>query len=59
MKASKCPFCGGEPEVVFVDEGKGRKWEVACNRGRACGVNVFCFGNTKAEAVEKWNRRSE
>lgn len=40
-----CPFCGKQPIV--------ESYCVKCTMGH----NVFCYGETEAEAIANWNRR--
>lgn len=66
MKLKMCPFCGGEAyhfedstNFLLKDDGKAERvtkimYFVWCTKCTAL-VN----GNTKAEAIEAWNRRVE
>ena len=48
-----CPFCGSKD--VFIDNPDSHCFYVACAN---CGVNGTTT-NTKARAIEAWNRRAE
>ena len=45
----KCPFCGGEAELVT-------KWTMCCVSCANCFAWTECFDN-EAEAIEAWNSR--
>lgn len=50
-----CPFCGG-PARIYQDPSHSTAWFCGCE-------DWDCFGNmmwdeTKADAVDKWNRRA-
>lgn len=44
-----CPFCGGEAEVI--------NRSVHCN-SPVCAAQPYTAGQTVAEAIAAWNRRS-
>lgn len=46
----KCPFCGGEAEIIGCESA----W-IVC---KECYAKTGIF-NTKEEAIEAWNRRME
>ena len=48
-----CPFCGGEAELM-VGKYYGTKW-VEC---KTCHAESDAF-DTRAEAIDAWNRRAE
>lgn len=45
-----CPFCGGEPEII--------NYSVHCNNP-FCEAQPYTAGQTVAEAIAAWNRRTE
>ena len=47
-----CPFCGGEAEMLNYSE---TEWIVHC---RMCDGMVERWRETKKEAIEQWNRRT-
>lgn len=61
-----CPFCGGEPEMVYAPTNAGigiACWAVAC---KACRVmigttryGVTDFYRSAEKAAEAWNRRMD
>lgn len=54
-----CPFCGGEAETESPPECSPRtSWWVICENDR-CAATPEVSGPTRAEAVVRWNRRSE
>lgn len=59
-KLKPCPFCGGEAVVECHDEDYGDDWIVSCiNLDGECEITPHTkFYETKQEAIEAWNRRS-
>lgn len=64
-KLKPCPFCGGENLLVGtareieVDCGDDDSFAVCCNyRKGGCGA-VSGYRDSKKEAIEAWNRRTE
>ena len=57
-KLNPCPFCGGEAEIDYFDDDE---WFVRCaNLEGDCEICPSTrFYETREEAVEAWNRRSE
>lgn len=55
-EALSCPFCGGEPKIQYWHGGKLTKRVIACVR-IDCDVNPMVTGETKGEALVRWNRR--
>ena len=54
-----CPFCGSEAEIEFWHGGKPSKRMVSCaDDTGTCEVAPQVTGETKREAIEKWNRRA-
>lgn len=54
-----CPFCGGAAEIEFWHGGKPSKRMVSCSNGNeTCEVAPQVTGETKREAIEKWNQRA-
>lgn len=52
-----CPFCSGEARIAEgLGENNGKGFIVFCPD---CWVNQSYTGQTKAEAVEAWNKRYE
>ena len=62
MTVKPCPFCGlqmndEDLEDVLHPQRDGL-WVISCiDVGGGCGVTMF--GDSEAEVVEKWNRRSD
>ena len=52
IKLKPCPFCGGYPNVEYVDD-KKRQVYIACSE---CGAELNLYKNLD-EAAEAWNRR--
>lgn len=51
-----CPFCGGEPEIIHIDEGENAGGScVCCTKCQASSNVEFEF---KENFVSNWNRRS-
>ena len=57
-KLKSCPFCGGEAELDHFDSDE---WYICCaNLDGECEIRPSTrFYETKEEAIEAWNRRSE
>ncbi len=65
MKIEKCPFCGGEAEIVggpenwtptFYDPDSGGDPIAVVCKTCACGLHFF---DGYAEAIAAWNRRAQ
>jgi hypothetical protein len=54
----QCPFCGGIPKVEPWHGGGPDKHLVHCTTLR-CHVGPGCSGETKDQAVNRWNRRAK
>lgn len=53
----KCPFCGGEAEVVKVHSGVAMfPYTVVC-KSNECSASVGVFKETREKAIEAWNNR--
>lgn len=52
-----CPFCGGEPMPDFCSDFGAEAYFVHCQQAD-CPVGPSAQGNTEAEAIAGWNRRS-
>jgi hypothetical protein len=57
-----CPFCGGEPELIFIgnDYSKKRKVEIKCKVCRVTMVNAGIRSGSEQLAkwsIEAWNKR--
>lgn len=57
IKLKPCPFCGGEPEIVKV-QNKGQKFYVSWADCTQCRCSTPLF-STRREVVAAWNRRAE
>lgn len=54
----RCPFCGGEAEIVNAPEAGESAHVVACKTCQACSMVVFSLREDgKPRLVELWNRR--
>jgi len=51
----ECPFCNGMLGITRDHSESGAPWRVVCDD---CGADGP-YGDTKEEAVERWNRRPE
>lgn len=55
-KLKPCPFCGGEAEIIHIDEGE--------NAGGSCVCCTQCLASSNVEFefkenfVSNWNRRT-
>lgn len=65
MKPLPCPFCGQKPKFRFVPkESAGPEidnsyWSLGCSgKPIACTGKPMSFGDTQAEAVYNWNKRT-
>jgi len=58
IRLKPCPFCGGKPTILTVEQMDGEiGYEVSCESA-ACEVNsCTMLHTTKAEAAAVWNRR--
>jgi hypothetical protein len=63
-KLLKCPFCGYEPELLFIgnDYSKKRSVEIKCTN-KNCRINVVTSGIKSSSqqvalwSIEIWNKR--
>ena len=59
QKLAPCPFCGSAEDLevceygVICDSLSGQSYYVGCNNCNCAGPD----GETKREAVKKWNKR--
>lgn len=60
-KLKRCPFCGGEAELIILQElriGGPEGWVVVCKK---CGMNTATINGTyyswRSDAIESWNKR--
>ena len=51
-----CPFCGGEPEIVNIDEGENAGGSCVCCKSCMASGNVEF--ERKENFVSNWNRRT-
>ena len=63
-KLLPCPFCGSEAEIfprahIENQTDNVGEWAVVCqNPDAECNARIL-YCNSKEEAVEQWNRRTE
>jgi len=55
--AERCPFCGCSAEIEYWHGGSPDKRMFRCS-GDACDVLPSVTGETRAEALARWNRRA-
>ena len=53
----KCPFCGGEAEVVKAHGAAMFPYTVVCKENE-CSASVGIFKETREKAIEAWNNRA-
>lgn len=67
MEIKKCPFCGGEAELIedlYVDPpdiiggGRNPDFDSFCVRCKNCPTYPF-ERDSKKEAIKAWNRRQD
>jgi len=58
LKPLPCPFCGGKATIHDMSKEGHRSFMVACD-SRRCKVSVFTGDRTEAEAIARWNERTE
>lgn len=62
-----CPFCGKKVKAKspfldsFADRDGIQRWNLShhCNLSGDLTVTIDCWGDTKEECLERWNRRVE
>lgn len=54
---SACPFCGSEPTIQYWHGGGRNKKLISCEN-EACQVSPSVTGETRDEAVRRWNYRA-
>lgn len=53
----RCPFCGGEAEIIEHIFGTlEHSYGVECTD---CGAKTWQFYSEKTDVIEAWNRRAE
>lgn len=64
IKLKLCPFCGGEPEVVYAPDNRTAGIECYAIRCKSCDIMIGTtkygltdFYRTALEAADAWNRR--
>ena len=57
VEAKPCPWCGGQPTIQPWHGGKPTKKMVSC-RSEACDVNPQVTGETRKQALKRWNTRA-
>lgn len=59
-EALPCPFCGSPATIQYWHGGKPTKRMIRCSDslpGAICWVGPGVTGETKSEAIRRWNRR--
>ena len=56
VKLKRCPFCGGEAEIIEVE---GNESETICIQCSSCGVSVHHKWLEPEVLIDYWNRRAE
>lgn len=56
VKLKRCPFCGGEAEIIEVE---GNEPETICIQCSSCGVSVHHKWLEPEVLIDYWNRRAE
>lgn len=56
--ALPCPFCGAQPIISPWHGGGRQKRMVACVNDEGCDLQPGITGNTRREALARWNRRA-
>lgn len=56
LEAKPCPFCGSKPYIEFWHGGAASKRLIGCS---SCEVSPSVTGETKAQALERWNARPD
>ena len=54
--ALACPFCGSPAEEQFWHGGRPSKRLISCSSVE-CHVSPSVTGETRSEAIERWNER--
>jgi hypothetical protein len=57
LSIKACPFCDAPAQIQYWHGGRPSKRLVSCS-GDDCDINPSVTGETKAEAIEKWERRA-
>lgn len=56
-EAKPCPWCGGQPTIQPWHGGRPTKKMIACEN-EGCHVSPMVTGQTRREALARWNSRS-
>lgn len=56
LDAMFCPICKGYADVESISD-ENRKHRVLCNKCNEGGFYICCFGDSRNEAIIKWNHR--
>lgn len=57
-KVKECPFCGGEAEIIHINQGNWEGYTPRCKGIVGCILGrSFVWYDTEQEALYVWNRR--
>lgn len=56
VEARPCPWCGAQPTIQPWHGGRPTKKMIACE-SEECNVSPQVTGQTRHEALERWNTR--